>query len=269
MTRFVMTTTAALLLACGPAFAQVSPGLPPLSMTSPLGIGSAMPVPPARVPLGATELASPGVSPMTSVTSPLGPASPTASGCRGFGGSIAESSFGLGTSVTSSGSGISSPGVGSTAMGSTSTGSTSTGMGSSASGTSYGTGTSTVGNSMSPTVFDGGGVAGTASGTCYSTDSASLAGPAASASSPTGMGSGSAVARVGVPLGSTELGAGGLSPFPTTATTNPSISTLTTTTSTMGTIPCPTTGTSSTTGLSSTTGTLSTTGTSMSYGTTC
>jgi hypothetical protein len=224
MTRFVMATTAAVILGCAPAFAQVSPGLPPLGMTSPLGVGPALPVPPARVPLGATELAAPGVSPLTSVTSPLGPATPTMSGCRGIGGSIAESSFGLGTSVTASGAGVSSPGVGtSSVMGSSSSvvGGSSTGMGSSTAGTSYGTGTSTAGTSMSPTVFDGGGVAGNASGTCPSTDNASLAGPAASASSPTGTGYGSSVARVGIPMGSTELGAGGLSPAPTISSTMP------------------------------------------------
>jgi hypothetical protein len=38
------------------------------------------------------------------------------------------------------------------------------------------------------------------------------------------------------------------------STTNPAISTITTSTSTMGTIPCPTTGLSSTTGTSSATG---------------
>src|ERR1700730_10445257 len=231
MTRVVMATTAAALLVCGPAFAQVSPGLPPLEMTSPLGFGSALPVPPTRIPLGATGLGSPGVSPLASGASPGVPLTGTSSGCSGIGGSIAESSYGLATSATASGTGISTPSLESS----------SSGMGSSMYGTSSGTGVSTAGTSMSPTVFDGGGVAGSASGTCPSTDSASLAGPAASASSPTGTGS-STVARVGVPLGSTELGAGGLSPVPSIPTTNPSMSTLTTPTSTFGTIPCPTTG---------------------------
>jgi hypothetical protein len=75
-----------------------------------------------------------------------------------------------------------------------------------------------------------------------------LAGPAASASSPTGMGSASSVSRIGIPLGSTELGVGGLSPPPVVLTPNPSApqSTLGTTTS-----PCPTTGISATSGMSS------------------
>src|SRR3977135_1305208 len=42
------------------------------------------------------------------------------------------------------------------------------------------------------------------------------------ASLPTGMGSGSSVGRVGIPMGSTELGAGGLSPLPGLLTPNPS-----------------------------------------------
>jgi hypothetical protein len=244
MTRIVMVTTAAVLLACGPAFAQVSPGLPSLGMTSPLGIGPALPVPPTRIPLGATGLGSPGVSPLASGASPLVPLTGTSSACSGIGGAIAESSFGLATSATGAGTGISSPSVGSS----------SSGMGSSMDGTSTGTGVSTAGSSMSTTVFDGGSMAGSASGTCPSTDSASLAGPAASASAPTGMGSGSSVARVGIPLGSTELGAGGLSPAATMPSTNPSMSTLTTSTSALGTIPCPTTGLTSTTGTTSTTG---------------
>lgn len=77
MMRFVMTTLAAVLLGCGSALAQVggmsiSPGPSPLGITSPLGIGPGSPVAPAGIPLGATELAPPGVSPMTSGTSPLG-----------------------------------------------------------------------------------------------------------------------------------------------------------------------------------------------------
>jgi hypothetical protein len=44
-----------------PALAQVTP--PPLGITTPLGIGPGAPVAPAGVPLGATQLSSPGVSP--------------------------------------------------------------------------------------------------------------------------------------------------------------------------------------------------------------
>ena len=82
-------------------------------------------------------------------------------------------------------------------------------------GTSSGAGTSTP---TSP--FDGGGMTGTASGACGLTGSSSLAGPA-SASSGGGMGSASSVGRAGIPLGSTELGGGGLSPPSVALTTNP------------------------------------------------
>jgi hypothetical protein len=64
----MMAITAAVLLGCGSAFAQIGgmsilPGLSPLGMTSPLGIGPGSPVAPTNLPLGATELASLGVSP--------------------------------------------------------------------------------------------------------------------------------------------------------------------------------------------------------------
>ena len=55
----------------GAAFAQVgmSAVTPPLGITSPLGIGAAAPVGATGFPLGATDLATPGVSPMTSSSS--------------------------------------------------------------------------------------------------------------------------------------------------------------------------------------------------------
>src|SRR5258705_1036544 len=71
-----------------------------------------------------------------------------------------------------------------------------TGMGSSAAGGSAATGSA---------VFDGGGMSGTAPGACAA--SATAFPPMASS-----MGPGSSVGMVGIPLGSTELGGGGLSP---------------------------------------------------------
>src|SRR5262249_59928997 len=85
MTRFVMALAAALaaaVLGCGAAQAQapsISPGLP-LGITSPLGIGPAGPVGPTRIPLGATELATPGASPTLSGVSPLDPLTGVACG---------------------------------------------------------------------------------------------------------------------------------------------------------------------------------------------
>ena len=210
MTRLLLAM-AATLLGCGAALAQVGGiGTSPLGMTSPLGIGPAAPVAPTGIPLGATELASPGVSPMTSGTSPLVPSFGSASSCSG--GSSAQASFGT-----------TMPNAGTSGM---------------------------VGTSSSSTVFDGGGIAGTASGTCAGLGSSPVGAPAASASSPTGMGQPSSVARGGIPLGSTELGVGGLSPMPEILTPNPTapVSTLS------GTVPCPTTGMSPITGASPTTG---------------
>jgi hypothetical protein len=128
---------------------------------------------------------------------------------------------------------------------------TSFGMGgSSMTGTSSGTGTSTADMSS---LFDGGGMTGTASGACASIGSGSLAGPAAPASSGGGMGSVSTVGRVGIPLGATELGSGGLSP-PPALTSNPLAPLMTliplvvipkppTASSSGGAPPCQTTGT--------------------------
>jgi hypothetical protein len=223
MTRLLMAVMAVVVLGCGSAAAQVggmsiSPGSSPLGMTSPLGMGPGSPGAPAGIPLGATELASPGVSPMTSGAAPMAPTTGSITMCSGIGGSMPQTSFGMGSS--------------------------------SVTGTSSGTGMSTAGMSGSTSTFDGGGMAGTASGTCAAIGSNSLAGPAASASSPTGMGSASSVSRLGIPLGSTELGAGGLSPPPTVVIPNPSAPV-----STSGsTTPCPTIGTSSTTGTSMSSG---------------
>ena len=189
MTRFAVAT-AAVLLGCGSAYAQVggmsiSPG-PSLGMTSPLGVGPGSPVAPARIPMGATELAAPGVSPMISGTSPMAPSTSTVSTCGGIGGSLPQASFGVGASSAGA----------------------SSGMGSSMTGAS------------SLATFDGGGMAGSASGACAASTGSSLAGRAASAS--TGIGAVSSVGRVGIPMGSTELGVGGLSPLPSLLTPNPS-----------------------------------------------
>jgi len=175
MARFIVTAILAVALSPGSALAQVSvtggaPTPSPLGMTSPLGLGAALPVAPTGIPLGATELIPPGTSPGTS---PNGLATSDIAVCSGFGGSIPQASFGapmIGTSVTLSTMGLA-------------------------------------------TIFDGGNT-GTASGTCAPGGSAALTRPTASASSPTGMAAAAPVGRVGIPMGSTELGAGGLSPAP-------------------------------------------------------
>jgi hypothetical protein len=232
MTHIWISALTALLLGSSSALAQTTPALPPLGTTSPLGFGLGAPVPPVRIPLGATEMQSLGVSPLTSGVSPMNPTLGINSTCGGIGGSIPQASFGVESST---------PG-------------TSSGMGSSMAGTSLGTGTSAAGTSGSTSVFDGAGMAGTASGTCPVTTGSSLGNPASSASSPPGMGS-TAVGRLGVPLGSTELGAGGLSPMATLPTLNP-----TAPSSTLSTVPCPIAGIASTAGTSSSTGMTATTG---------
>jgi hypothetical protein len=70
--RELIAATLATLLACNPAFAQVggigSP-IPGMGTTSPFGMSSAAgPVGAAGLPLGATELATPGLSPAPSGT---------------------------------------------------------------------------------------------------------------------------------------------------------------------------------------------------------
>jgi hypothetical protein len=180
MTRFAMAT-AAVLLGCGSAYAQarmnVSP-LPALGMTSPLGIPNA-PVGQTGIPMGATELATPGVSPITAGAAPM-----IGAACAGA-----------------------SPGP--AAMGSPTTGAPA-GTGSPVTGASAGMGSSMPGLSGTA-LFDGGGMSATAPGAC-----------AASAPLASSMGPGSSVGMVGIPLGSTELGGGGLSPPSVALSPNPS-----------------------------------------------
>jgi hypothetical protein len=196
-----MATMAAALLGCGSAFAQVG-GIG----TSPAPLGMTSPLgigPGSGVPPTGLLLGTTEV-PTLGVSPTTSGTSPSLTTCGGIGGSIPQASFGA----------------------------ASTGM-----GTTSGMGTSNAGTSNS--TFDGGSTAATPSGTCGGAAGSSLAGPAASASSPTGMGSGSTGSQIGIPMGSTELGVGGLSPPPVVSAPNPSApqSTLGTTTS-----PCPTTG---------------------------
>jgi hypothetical protein len=170
---------------CGnPAIAQVSTitGAPAsLGVTSPLGIGPGAPVGATGIPLGATELPTPGVSPAAAGTSALGSMT-AASTCSGIGASAQPPS--------------SSPG--------------NPNAGTSMAGAS----TVITGATIVPTpLFDSIGVSGTASGTCASGITTASSNPTASASSPA-LGTRSAVGRVGIPMGSTELATGGISPLP-------------------------------------------------------
>jgi hypothetical protein len=200
MTRLLITATAAVVSAvlslvvpgCNSASAQVGMSAPsPLGMTSPLGIGPGAAVPRTGIPLGTTELGSVGVSPTTSGTSPLAPAtSSSLATCTGINSPAGNLSGNLQNNA------MSSPTASSTGA-----------------------------------LFDGGGLAGTPSGTC-----AGIAGTTTPASpSPFTP---SAVGRIGIPMDSTELGVGGLSPLPATPTPNPSAPSMTPLTS------CTVTGTS-------------------------
>ncbi len=75
MKQFLIVAAACSVLGWSPAFAQVGmiTGAPaPLGVTSPLGFGPGAPVGDTGIPLGATELATPGVSPSAAGTAPLG-----------------------------------------------------------------------------------------------------------------------------------------------------------------------------------------------------
>ena len=199
----------------GAAFAQVGMGAvtPPLGMTSPLGIGTAAPVGVTGVPLGATELGTPGVSPMTANSSGLS-AMTAPSACSSTMGAMQTATSGMGNST--GGTAGSLPGESSS--------------------------TGAISGTSAPTpLFDGTGIAGTASGTCASAATASSS-PTSSAASPT-LGSRSTVGRAGIPMGSTELGTGGISPLPD-PTQNQSTVVPT------GPVPCPTTGASTMAGSS-------------------
>src|SRR3977135_3552873 len=88
MRRLIVTTTVSVLLGCSTAWAQVTVGTGapvPLGITSPLGMGPGASVGVTGIPLGATEMATPGVSPTAAGTAALG--SMTAGTCSSIGAS--------------------------------------------------------------------------------------------------------------------------------------------------------------------------------------
>lgn len=156
MTRVALSIALAALLIGGPAAAQMTS---PLEATSPLGLGVGTPVAPTGIPLEATELATPGVSPMPFDSSPMGTVG-VLQACPVAG------AAGAGTTASA--------------------------------------------------IFDGGGTTSLATDACATTAAGGTvaANPAASSSSPAGMATAASLARTGIPLGSVELGGGGLSPLP-------------------------------------------------------
>src|SRR6266478_4478801 len=168
------------LVVCNTATAQVS-GMaaptPTMGATSPLGLGTGSSVSPTGIPMGATEIASPGVSPMpTGVTGTIAmPSSGTTcstSGTSPLGMFGSTASFdGGGTAV-----GAAMPATAATS-GATAMSGTSTSSGISATSGMCGSGSSSIASSSTPT-------------------------------SPTTPGGG---ARTGIPMGSTEIGNLGVS----------------------------------------------------------
>jgi hypothetical protein len=200
MPRFIVTAMAGVALCSASAVAQVSPvgGAP-----TPSGLGMTSPLgigAPAPVARTGIPLGATELVPQGTSpgTTPSGLSTNDLAVCSGFSSSVPQASFGAPATGAASSIGTAS--------------SSPTGL---------------------ATVFDGG-TTGTASGTC--TAGPNFASPTASASSPTGMSAGAPVGRVGIPMGSTELGAGGLSPGPLDVTGTASVSSiLSTSTSSMGT----------------------------------
>jgi hypothetical protein len=83
--HIVIAAIAASLVGGGFASAQVGGiGASPMGTTSPLALGTGSPVAPVGIPLGATEMATPGISPAP-------PPTMGATGCSGVGGPTSQS----------------------------------------------------------------------------------------------------------------------------------------------------------------------------------
>lgn len=228
------------LVVCNAATAQMS-GMasptPSIGATSPLGLGTGSTVSPTGIPLGATELASPGVSPAPTVTGAMAmPGSGTA--CSTVGTSPSTM---YGSTSTYDGGGMT---TGSATPATAATSGMSTSPGSSA----------TSGTSTSTGMMDTSGL----SGMCGSGSGSVAASSTPTSMSPITPGGG---ARTGIPMGSTEIGnlgvsspaavpTMGVSPYASTlgsssVPTMPTVSspsTLSSTTTPTGTTPTGTTG---------------------------
>src|SRR6266852_1250673 len=167
------------LFACNVAMAQVS-GMasptPTLSATSPLGIGVGSSVPPTGIPLGSTEIASPGISPQPAYSTGTIAMPGSGTSCSTLG----TSPSGMyGSTATYDGGGMA--------------------MGTTTSPTSP-----TSGISTSSGLLETSGM----SGMCGSGSSSIAGSSTPSSTSPTTPGG---AARTGLPLGSTEIGNLGVS----------------------------------------------------------
>jgi hypothetical protein len=209
----------------GPAFAQIGtlPATPSLGATSPLGIGVSTSISGAGIPLGATEIASPGVSP-----------APTTGGITSSSSSGGTTCSTLGTSPTGMFGSSSSYDGGGMAVGSVTP---ATGAMSDPTGTS--TTSATSGMSTTSGMMETSGL----SGMCGSGSSS-----IASSSTPTSPVAPGGAARVGIPLGSTEISNLGVSSAAAVPTIGVSPATSSVVTSTLRAMPTLSTPTSTTPG---------------------
>src|SRR5712672_740338 len=178
------------LVVCNAATAQVS-GMasptPTMGATSPLGLGTGSAVSQTGIPLGATEIASPGVSPAPTVTGTI--AMPSSSTTCSTLGTSPSSMFGSTASFDGGGmaAGSAAPATAATSGPSMS-----------------GMPTSTSGISTTSGMLETSGM----SGMCGSGSSSMASSSTPTSTSPTTSGGG---ARTGIPMGSTEIGNLGVS----------------------------------------------------------
>src|ERR1700687_5531055 len=186
------------LFVCNVAMAQVSGMVSPtptIGATSPLGIGADSAVSQTGIPLGSTEIASPGVSPApTGVTGTI--AMPSSGTTCSTLGTSPSSMFGSAASFDGGGMGV---GSAPPATAATSGMSASPGM-STSSGISATSGMSTTSGMLETSGM---------SGMCGSGSSSIASSSTPTSTSPTAPGGS---ARTGIPLGSMEIGNLGVSP---------------------------------------------------------
>jgi hypothetical protein len=194
MRRALLALTIPALFGWNIAFAQMATTTPSIGATSPLGTTTST-VGPTGIPLGSTELSTPGVSPLDSGafgTQPGMTTTTTTSPCSMM---AAPTTPVSGSTSVYDGGGITTGTMGATT------------------GTTMGTPTTTtMGTSMGAVTSGTPTVPGT-SGPCGSTTTAS------SATSTTPLTTGGA-ARTGIPLGSYEIGSAGVSPMTTVTAPN-------------------------------------------------
>src|SRR5258708_1157815 len=181
----------AALFVCNAAMAQVS-GMasptPSLGATSPLGMGTGSAVSPTGIPLGSTEIASPGISPAPGDATGTIAMPSSGTTCSTIG-TAPSSMFGSTASFDGGGMGV---GTAAPATAATSGMSTSSGI------------SATSGMSTTSGMLQTSGM----SGMCGSGSSSIAASSTPTSTSPTTPGGG---ARTGSPMGSTEIGNIGVS----------------------------------------------------------